>query len=360
MSRRALFAMVGATALGLALWPNALAQPSPAAPGSSAPAAGAPAAGDPAAGDPAAGDPVAGAPADPLAAARGASGRPAIEPRPSLVERILFNPRERTAAARRALERGDATAAAARAETALRLAPDDPAVRYNAGTARLEAGLEGAAELLEAAAGGEEPVASRAHYNVGNLRFGEEDFAEAVAAYQRALLADPGFDDAKFNLELARRRLEEQQQNQQPGGPPDPDQDGQPQDDGESQGDGQPQDDGNPQEDGEPQDDGDPENNGEPEDEGPPQDEGDGQGDQEPQDGDQPPEGSEQPSDQPPPDGSGAGQQERPLPQFENLPDMTAEEAAAILEAIENLEREQRTRQALETARQAGRAEKDW
>ena len=39
---------------------------------------------------------------------------------------------------------------------------------------------------------------------------------------------------------------------------------------------------------------------------------------------------------------------------------MTAEEAAAILEAIENMEREQRRRDALEAARKNTRGKKDW
>jgi len=39
---------------------------------------------------------------------------------------------------------------------------------------------------------------------------------------------------------------------------------------------------------------------------------------------------------------------------------MTAEEAAAILEAIENLEREQRRQRALEAARESAGRKKDW
>ena len=42
------------------------------------------------------------------------------------------------------------------------------------------------------------------------------------------------------------------------------------------------------------------------------------------------------------------------------LPDMNAEEAAAILEAIENMEREQRRQEALEAARQNAGGKKDW
>ncbi len=53
-------------------------------------------------------------------------------------------------------------------------------------------------------------------------------------------------------------------------------------------------------------------------------------------------------------------QQESPLPQFRDLPDMSAEEAAAILEATLNMEREQRRRKALQSASQHRRGKKDW
>lgn len=45
------------------------------------------------------------------------------------------------------------------------------------------------------------------YYNIGNACFKEEDIAHAVLWYERALKADPSFDDARFNLEFARSRV---------------------------------------------------------------------------------------------------------------------------------------------------------
>ena len=48
------------------------------------------------------------------------------------------------------------------------------------------------------------------------------------------------------------------------------------------------------------------------------------------------------------------------MPQFEDQKDMTAEQAAAILQAVENLERQQRREQARALARAKTSVEKDW
>ena len=55
----------------------------------------------------------------------------------------------------------------------------------------------------------------------------------------------------------------------------------------------------------------------------------------------------------------GEGQDAR-LPQFRNQPDMNAQEAAAVLSAVENLERQQRRDQAAHRARQQSAKGKDW
>lgn len=219
------------------------------------------------------------------------------------LERWLFNPRERTLHAKAAGLRGDVEESAAALETALRLAPDDPAVQYNAGTARLATGGD-AAPLLESAARlGDGVVAPRAFYNLGNARMGAGDLPGAVEAYRQTLRRAPADADAKFNLELAQRLLEEQRR------PPPP------------------------------------------EEQEPPQQQQDSQ--PEPQ---QPPPQDEQQSPEPERDDGG----QRPLPQFRDLPDMTAEEAAAILEAVENMERERRREEAREASRSRARTEKDW
>jgi Ca-activated chloride channel family protein len=55
----------------------------------------------------------------------------------------------------------------------------------------------------------------------------------------------------------------------------------------------------------------------------------------------------------------GEGQDDR-LPQFRNQPDMNAREAASVLSAVENLERQQRREQAAKRARQHAARGKDW
>src|SRR6185295_4462349 len=56
---------------------------------------------------------------------------------PAAVERWLYNPRERIGQANGRIEAGKPAEALPPLETALRLAPDDPRVQFDAGTARL-------------------------------------------------------------------------------------------------------------------------------------------------------------------------------------------------------------------------------
>ncbi len=244
---------------------------------------------------------------------------------PVWLERWLFNADERTRSALASVEAGDAEGAVEPLETALRLEREHPAAQYNAGAARLGAGRSDAQSLLAAAAESDsETLATLARYNLGNARLADREFQGAIEAYQQALRLDPALEDAKFNLELARRRLEEQQEQQQDPPPQDQPQQEPQQQDPKPQ-DSQPQDQPQP----------------------------------EPQD--QPPEPPQEPQQEPEPEpDQDPQQQESPLPQFRDLPDMTAEEAAAILEAIENMEREQRRQDAIEAARQSHRVKKDW
>lgn len=56
---------------------------------------------------------------------------------------------------------------------------------------------------------------ARAAYNAGNAAMRREDLQAAVDRYRQALLANPDDEDAKFNYEFARRRLDEQQRSRQ-------------------------------------------------------------------------------------------------------------------------------------------------
>ena len=243
-----------------------------------------------------------------LASPAAADGPSHLERGP--VSRWLWNPVERTARGVEAFAAGDPAAAVDPLETALRLRPESPVALYNAGTARFAAGAADAMALLEAAAGAAgAAVAPRANYNLGTARLAAGDLEGAIEALEEALRREPGMEDAKFNLELALRR---QRQAEQGGG-------------GESQ-------DGRE----------------------PPQGREEETRSQDPE-----PEGQEPPQDE---EDSRPPQPEResPLPRFRDLPDMSAEEAAAILQAIENMEREQRREAAERSAAASSGRTKDW
>jgi len=221
---------------------------------------------------------------------------------PEWAERWLWNAGERTARGMEALREGNAEEAVEPLETALRLDTEDGVVLFNAGTGRLATGHGDPAAPLVAAAAKKADIAPSAYYNLGNFRLAQDDYSGAIEAYKKALRAAPDFADAKFNLELARRLLEEQQQETPP-----------------------------PQEE--------------------PQEEQGSESQQEEQQ-------QEEQEQQPPPQQE--EQQEKEQDEFRDLPDMTAEEAAAILEAVENMERERRREEALEAAKKNARGKKDW
>jgi Ca-activated chloride channel family protein len=96
-------------------------------------------------------------------------------------------------------------------------APESAELYYDIGNVLYrDQDFEGAAEAFTRAllAAGDDLVGSAA-FNLGNARYQQEEFQEAVEAYERALKADPADRDAKRNLELSLRALEQQQQDQQ-------------------------------------------------------------------------------------------------------------------------------------------------
>lgn len=266
---------------------------------------------------------------------------------PVEVERWLYNPRERTALGLERLhaEGVDPDEAADRAlaafETAVRLAPENRRVLFNTGTARLLADHGDAVAALEAAvaplAGSAPHLATvpvlpplppeelgRAWYNLGAARLARDDAAGAVDAYEEALRIDPSDTDAKHNLEVALRRLEEERRRllpprESPGG----DRPGE-EDESDESGGSEPD-----------------ERSGEDEDRGGREPEG-GHRDAESRPGESPVFGR------------------RPLPGFDDQADLTAAQAAALLEAVENLERRERRIEAAREAARAGAEEEDW
>ncbi|HEY0513660.1 MAG TPA: VWA domain-containing protein [Thermoanaerobaculia bacterium] len=249
---------------------------------------------------------------------------------PDWVERWMYNPRERTERSIEAYGKGKPRDAVKPADTALRIAPKEPLVQYDAGTAHLAAGDDRkAVSLLEKAAKGAGPELSpAAHYNLGNARLAAGDASGAVEAYRQALREQPGNPDAKYNLELALREEKKQKMGAQGSPQGSRGSNSKSQDPADRQGRGNPQ----------------------------------NQPQQSPQNGHQPNPQGQQPQPGKPGESKqpgGPGQDDR-LPQFRNQPDMNAQEAASVLSAVENLERQQRRDQAARRARQKSAKGKDW
>jgi hypothetical protein len=266
---------------------------------------------------------------------------------PAWAERWLYNPRERTAHAIAAIGKGEAKEARSAADTALRLAPQNPLARYNDGTAHLLAGdRRGAVPLLERAAkelsraslsGRADPsLPPAAWYNLGTARLAAGDAAGAVEAYKQALRRAPRDADAKHNLEIALRQREQERRRAKP-----------PQEAsrGDRQGDKESSDKKGADDPSNPNDPNNPDNR------------------QNRSDNNDPGEGRKKPQDQPQAPGEQpqkAGADGRPLPRFRDQPEMSAQEAAALLQSVENLERNQRRRQAVQRSKQRAAKGKDW
>lgn len=117
----------------------------------------------------------------------------------------------------RAYRNGDYERAVERYREAMARGDANPRLRYNLGTALLRAGRadEAVGELEGALDAQSAELRGRAFYNLGNARLAgselpaEEDLGAALDAYRRALLLDPANDDARWNYELALRRLDE-------------------------------------------------------------------------------------------------------------------------------------------------------
>lgn len=142
------------------------------------------------------------------------------------------------------VERGNAALGAGDAKTALesydraaRKLPNEPGVQLGRGLALMALGEnDRAREAFLRAAEPPAPASLRAdaHHNLGlsfyrqadaaaaNENHGEAQrlFREAADAFRRSLRARPGNRDAAWNLELAKRRLREEQEAEKQEGPP--------------------------------------------------------------------------------------------------------------------------------------------
>jgi Ca-activated chloride channel family protein len=88
---------------------------------------------------------------------------------------------------------------------------------FNAGDALYRMGKydEGAMQFFRATKSQAESVAAMGYYNLGNTFYQKGDMQSAAEAYRRSLLMNPDDEDAKHNLEVVMRLIEEQPQQDQ-------------------------------------------------------------------------------------------------------------------------------------------------
>ena len=90
--------------------------------------------------------------------------------------------------------------------------PKDIRYRYNRGCAAFQNGdYKGAYASFASVSRRtkDKDILFRSSYNLGNTAFTQGDFSSAVEYYKRAIVYNPEGDDARYNLELALKKLEE-------------------------------------------------------------------------------------------------------------------------------------------------------
>ncbi|HEX6837461.1 MAG TPA: VWA domain-containing protein, partial [Polyangia bacterium] len=122
------------------------------------------------------------------------------------------------------IEEGNRQLAAGKADKALesydravQALPEEPIAHFDRGVALYQLGKfpEAQKEFQRASEGHEPSVKADAYYNMGNAWLKQERFKEALDAYKHTLGLRPDDRRAKWNLELALRKLQEQKQQQQ-------------------------------------------------------------------------------------------------------------------------------------------------
>jgi hypothetical protein len=130
------------------------------------------------------------------------------------VDEVLLRPRRATEQGRGEYARGSHPQALEAFERAATARPQDPSVRFNVADGLYKNGRYDEAATLFKALGADaaSPLAGAARYNLGNSLFQKQDYKGAVQAYRETLRALPGDADTRRNLELALRKLKEQEE----------------------------------------------------------------------------------------------------------------------------------------------------
>jgi len=95
--------------------------------------------------------------------------------------------------------------------------PDLAPLHFNIGNVhyRRERWDEALKEFELSQAGGDSALSARAFYNTGNTLFRQQNLPAAAEAYKSSLELDPADMDARYNLELVTKLIEQQQGQQQ-------------------------------------------------------------------------------------------------------------------------------------------------
>jgi Ca-activated chloride channel family protein len=97
------------------------------------------------------------------------------------------------------------------------LRPDLPALNYNTGNTLVQQNdyQRAITEEQQAARSTDADTQDRAYYSMGNAYVRLNQLQDAIEAYKSALRANPSDVDAKYNLEVIQRRLQQEQARQQ-------------------------------------------------------------------------------------------------------------------------------------------------
>jgi tetratricopeptide (TPR) repeat protein len=131
---------------------------------------------------------------------------------------VLASPRTEVKQGNRLAQTGNAADALTHYKRALDQQGDSTVVLYDIGNLMYGQGdYESARKFYGGSArpNASERELSETLYNLGNSFFQGQQYDKAVAAYVEALKRNPGDEQAKYNLELARLMLRQQQQQQQ-------------------------------------------------------------------------------------------------------------------------------------------------
>jgi Ca-activated chloride channel family protein len=94
--------------------------------------------------------------------------------------------------------------------------PKDVRFRYNRGCAAYQNKDHQAAEAAFSSVirrTTDKDIQFKAAYNLGNTAFTQDDFASAIEFYKQAIILNPENKDAKYNLELSLKKLEDAKNN---------------------------------------------------------------------------------------------------------------------------------------------------